>query len=80
MVQWIVNLLAGRRERGFDPWSGKSPHAMEWLSPRVTTAEPGVATTEASPLEPVLGKRRVAPPTATRESLQSKAQCNHKEI
>ena len=28
------------REYGFNPWSGKTPHAMEQLSPCATTTEP----------------------------------------
>ena len=28
------------RRQGFDPWSGKIPHATEQLSPWVTTIEP----------------------------------------
>ena len=38
---------------GFEPWSGKIPHAAEQLSPCATTTEPGLqspraTTTEAS--------------------------------
>ena len=28
------------RGHGFDPWSGKIPHAVEQLSPSTTTTEP----------------------------------------
>ena len=42
---------------GFDPWSGKIPHATGQLSPSATTAEPELespcsATTEAAGLKP----------------------------
>ena len=39
------------RGRGFEPWSGKIPHAAEWLSPWATTTEP-------ARLEPVLSNKR----------------------
>ena len=50
---------------GFDPWSGKTPHAEEQLSLCTTTTEPGLqspgaATTEAlSALEAVLLNKRI---------------------
>ena len=40
-----------RRGHGFEPWSGKIPHAAEQLGPWATTAEP-------ARLEPVLRNRR----------------------
>ena len=39
------------RGHGFEPWSGKIPHAAEQLGPWATTTEP-------APLEPVLRSRR----------------------
>ena len=39
------------RGHGFEPWSGKIPHAAEQLSPCATTAEP-------ARLEPVLRNKR----------------------
>ena len=39
------------RGHGFEPWSGKIPHAAERLGPWATTAEP-------ARLEPVLGNKR----------------------
>ena len=39
------------RGHGFEPWSGKIPHAAEQLSPWATTTEPAC-------LEPVLHNRR----------------------
>ena len=30
------------RGHGFEPWSGKIPHAMEQLSPGTTTTEPAL--------------------------------------
>ena len=66
------------RRHGFSPWSGKIPHAMERLSPRITTTmpvlwSPGATTAEPvchnywSPrtLEPVLRNKR-SPHTTTK--------------
>ena len=39
------------RGHGFEPWSGKIPHAAEQLGPWATTTEP-------ARLEPVLHKKR----------------------
>ena len=39
------------RGHGFEPWSGKIPHAAEWLGPWATIAEP-------ARLEPVLRNKR----------------------
>ena len=76
------------RGRGFEPWSGKIPHAVEQLGPWATTAEP-------ARLEPVLrnkrgrdGERPVhrdeewSPLAATRESprTETKTQHSHKQI
>ena len=51
------------RGHGFNPWSGRIPHAMQRLSLSVTTTEPalespGTTTTEARHLEPVLHNKR----------------------
>ena len=51
------------RRQGFDPWSGKIPHATEQVSPRATTTEPsrwspGATTAEAQDApEPMLHKK-----------------------
>ena len=75
-----------RREHGFEPWSGKIPHAAEQLSPWATTTEP-------ARLEPVLRNKRGhdserpthrdeewPPLAATRESshTETKTQHSHK--
>ena len=75
-----------RREHGFEPWSGKIPHAAEQLGPWATITEP-------ARLEPVLrnkrghGSERPAhrdeewpPLAATRESprTETKTQHSHK--
>ena len=39
-MQLTVFDHTGFSELGFDPWSGKIPHAMEQLSWRTTTTEP----------------------------------------
>ncbi|KAJ8794161.1 hypothetical protein J1605_003307 [Eschrichtius robustus] len=39
------------KRRGFEPWSGRIPHAAEQLSPCTTTTEP-------ARLEPVLRNKR----------------------
>ena len=46
-----TDLLAQWLRHGFEPWSGKIPHAAEQLSPRVTATEPTC-------LEPVLPNKR----------------------
>ena len=38
------------RGRGFDPWSGKTPHAAEQLDPWATPLTPCAASTEAQAL------------------------------
>ena len=70
------------RGHGFDPWSGKIPHAAEQLSPCATTTEP--AATEPTYLQLVLRNKRShhnekpahhneeqPPLAATRESLRA---------
>ena len=39
------------RRHGFDPWSGKIPHAVEQLSPWVTTIKPVLQSPEAAAIE-----------------------------
>ena len=51
------------RGHGFEPWSGKIPHATEQLNPCATTTEPAVesaraTTTDPVCLEPVLRNKR----------------------
>ena len=51
------------RSHGFNPWSGKTPHAVEQLSLCATTIEPVLqssyaATTEPRALEPELHNKR----------------------
>ena len=36
----VKNPPANAGENGFEPWSGKIPHAAEQLSPLATTTEP----------------------------------------
>ena len=48
----VKNLPANAGDTGFNPWSGKIPHATEQLSPCATTTEPALwsscaTTTEA---------------------------------
>ena len=59
---WISGLpwwLSGKestcqcRRHGFDPWSGKIPHAVEQLSQRTTTIEPVLQSPGAPITEPV---------------------------
>ena len=38
----VKNPPANAGEHGFDPWSGKIPHAAEQLSPYTTTTEPAL--------------------------------------
>ena len=76
------------RGHGFEPWSGRIPHAAEWLGPWATTTEP-------VHLEPVLHNKRGhsserpahrdeewPPLAATRESpcTETKTQHSHKLI
>ena len=82
VIHWI-RICLSMRGTGVQSLSGKIPHALEQLSPCVTTTEPVLsspqaATTEAMHLEPVLCNRRnhcnekprwrVGPLSATRES------------
>ena len=39
------------RGRGFEPWSGKIPHATEQLSPCATTTEPPLESLRATTTE-----------------------------
>ena len=52
------------RGHGFEPWSGKIPHAMEQLGPRATTTEP-------ARLEPVLPTREAAIVRGPRTAMKS---------
>ena len=38
----VKNPPANAGGQGFDPWSGKMPHAAEQLSPCATTTEPAL--------------------------------------
>ena len=73
------------RAHGFEPWSGKIPHAAEQLGPWATTTEP-------APLEPVLRNKRGRdserpahrdeewPPLATtRESPRTETKTQHSQ-
>ena len=83
MAQWVRICLL-MREHGFEPWSGKIPHAAERLGPWATTT---------AHLEPVLRNKRDhdserpahrdeewPPLAATRESprTETKTQHSHK--
>ena len=47
------------RGHGFEPWSGKIPHAADQLSPRATTTEAHVPQLlKPARLEPVLHSKR----------------------
>ena len=39
---------SGDTEPGFEPWSGKIPHAAEQLSPWATTTEPALQSPQAT--------------------------------
>ena len=39
VAQWLKESTCQCRGHGFEPWSGKTPHATEQLSPRATTTE-----------------------------------------
>ena len=41
VVQWL-RIRLPMQGHGFEPWSGKIPHAMEQLSPCATTTEPAL--------------------------------------
>ena len=71
------------RGHGFEPWSGRIPHAAEWLGPWATVAEP-------ARLEPVLRNKRGCdgerpahrdeewpPLAATRESPRTETKTQH---
>ena len=73
------------RGHGFEPWSGKIPHAAEQLGPCATTAEPAC-------LEPVLRNKRGRdserpahrdeewpPLAATRESPHTETKTQHSQ-
>ena len=51
VVQWLRIRLPIQGTYGFEPWSGKIPHAAEQLGPWATTTEP-------ARLEPVLRNKR----------------------
>ena len=40
------------RGHGFDPWSGRIPHAAEWLGPCATATEPALWRPQATTAEP----------------------------
>ena len=81
----VENLPANARGHGFEPWSGKIPHAAEQLGPWATT-------TELARLEPVLRNKRDRdserpahrdeewpPLAATRESPRRETKSQHSQ-
>ena len=51
VAQWIrIHLLM--QGHGFDPWSGKVPHATEQVTPCTTTTEPALYSSHATTTEP----------------------------
>ena len=81
----VENLPASAGGHGFDPWSGKTPHAVEQLGPWATTTEP-------ARLEPVLRNKRGhdserparhdeewLPLAATRESPHTETKTQHSQ-
>ena len=81
----VENLPADAGGHGFEPWSGKIPHAAERLGPWATTTEP-------AHLEPVLRNKRgrdserpahrdeERPPLATaRESPRTETKTQHSQ-
>ena len=52
MVQWLIIHLA-MQGHGFDPWSGKIPHATEQLSLYTTTTESGLRSPSDATTEPM---------------------------
>ena len=49
----VVKTACQCRRHGFDPWSGKIPHAAEQLSPCATTIEPVLKSSGVSTPEPM---------------------------
>ena len=47
----VENLPANAGDTGFEPWSGKIPHAAEQLSPCDTTTEPALWSQRATTTE-----------------------------
>ena len=47
----VKSLPANVGDTGFDPWSGKIPHAVEQLSPCTTTTEPVLYNPRATTTE-----------------------------
>ena len=81
----VENLPANAGENGFEPWSGRVPHAAEQLGPCATTTEP-------AHLEPVLHNKRGRdserpthrneewpPLAATRESPRTETKTQHSQ-
>ena len=57
VVQWF-GIPCQCRAYGCDSWPGKTPHAVEQLSPGVTSTEPHTTSTETrARLEPVFHKK-----------------------
>ena len=74
VVQWL-RICLQCRGHGFEPWSGKIPHAVEQLGPWATTTEP-------AHLEPVLHNKRGHDRewpllAATRESSSTETKTQH---
>ena len=81
----VENLPANAGDTGFEPWSGKIPHAAEQLGPWATITEP-------ARLEPVLRNKRGRnserparrdeewpPLAATRESPRTETKSQHSQ-
>ena len=85
VAQWL-RIRLPMQGHGFEPWSGRIPHAAEQLSPCTTTTEP-------AHLEPVLRNKRGRdserpahrdeewpPLTATGESPRTETKTQHSQI
>ena len=84
VAQWL-RIRLPMQGHGFEPWSGKIPHAAEQLSPCATTTEPALqspraTTTEARTPRAPAPQQEKPPLAAARESPRAatKTQRSHK--
>jgi len=73
------NLPANAERHGFDPWSGKIPHALKQLSPCASTIEAVLSSPRAATTESVLQLLKPVCPgalcSATRDATAMRSHC-----
>ena len=73
----LKNPLANAGDMGFEPWSGKIPHATEQLSPCATAIEPALRNKGGHCSEKPVHCSKEWPPFA---STREKPRCSNRDL